>query len=61
MYSLSIQNVTVKGSITFSHHDTWDECYDELMTLGKWKYVGCFGMGICEFEQGDLLAHIYRR
>lgn len=60
MYALSIRDANVKGSITFSEHDTWDAAYDELMGTGKWRYVCCFGTGICEFEKGGMVARIYK-
>ena len=58
MYTLSIRD---GKSIRFTKHDTWDDAYDEMMAFGKWRYVGCFGTGICEYELGGYVAHLYRK
>lgn len=60
MYTLSIRDTRVRGGIEFHKHDTWDECHEHMTSMGSWKYLGCFGTGICEYQQGDLIAHIYR-
>lgn len=61
MYTLSISDTKHRGSIHIFNHETWDECFEHLRSFGEWKYLGCFGFGICEYELGGYVAHIYRR
>lgn len=60
MYTLMVRDSKVRGSITLSWHDSWDDAHDELMAYGEWRYEGCFGFGICEYTQGSMVAHIYK-